>query len=669
MGNGTDISIQSITGLKKGNIEIIQINLGDLCNLNCTHCHINASPRGHCNMDSETAHKILAKLITMEVEMVEFTGGAPEMNPNLPYFIEELSRVGIPSLVRTNLTILDSEPYSELIGFFHRHNVKLVASLPGVFRERTDRQRGKGTFDASIKVLRRLNEVGYGTGGISLDLVYNPDGDYLPPSQCKLEAEYRQLLKDQYDIQFSNLVTIVNAPIKRFKTLLTKEGRLDSYMKLLGDHFNPDTLDKLMCRHLMTIDYKGIIYDCDFNLALGVPVTGYETTPFWEIDFDRFSAEITVDRHCLACTVNAGSSCHGTLVKEKVDFDEKGNSMEYYGEILAGTSDLKTSACCTTGDIPRYVKDVMPYIPDEIVGKYYGCGSPIPEALNGMHVMDLGCGTGRDTYVLSRLVGESGHVLGLDCTPAQISVARKYLGEQTEKYGYSKPNVDFIEDGIENMSRHVEEASLDMITSNCVLNLLKDKELVFHEIFRALKQGGELYFSDVYCDRRLPAEIRQDPVLHGECLGGALYTGDFIRIARRVGFADPRVVTSREIELTEPDMANLLGNARFYSITYRLWKIEGLEDACEDYGHVAVYNGGLETCPHRFVLDREHAFERNRPERICGNTARMLSGTRFRLFFDVSGTFGEHFGAFEGCGTIADTDTKKDDGNQSGCCC
>ena len=644
----------------------IQINLGDRCNQKCAHCHIGASPQGTKNMDHHTAARILEKLSTLGVENIEFTGGTPELNPNLAMLIEGLSRQSKKIAVRTSLTVLDLPEYSFFIGLYEKNKVKLIASLPSAFEDLTDAQRGKGVFKKSLNVLRKLNSIGYGTGRLALDLVYNPVGGYLPPAQPQVEKEYRQMLREMHDISFDNLITIVNSPITRFKNYLLSEDKLDDYMRLLVDNFNPETLEKIMCRYQVSVDYRGHIYDCDFNLALGIRTKGYDDKKFWEIAFNDFSPEITCDVHCYACTVNAGSSCRGVLIKEetKTGFDAMENAKKYYGETLHGTSDLKTSACCTPDSLPAHVKKVLPYIAEEIKIKYYGCGSPIPVVLDGLRVLDLGCGTGRDTYVMSKLVGQNGFVYGLDMTEKQLEVARRYIPEQTARFGYERPNVRFIQDYIENAGEHFKDGTLDLIISNCVINLVEDKESIIKQVRRMLKPGGEFYFSDVYSDRRIPAGLKSDPVLHGECLGGALYYKDFERMARRAGFADPRIVSKRIIGITNEEIKNLTGNITFYSITYRLWKLERLEDACEEYGHVAVYKGGIAESPFRFELDSSHVFEKNLSVKVCGNTALMLSKTRFRDYFRITGSFDEHFGEFKDCGSPA---KEKEDTGSCGC--
>jgi arsenite methyltransferase len=206
---------------------------------------------------------------------------------------------------------------------------------------------------------------------------------------------------------------------------------------------------------------------------------------------------------------------------------------KYYGEVVQKTSDLKTDACCTADVMPIHIKKVLPLIENEIKSKSYGCGSPIPLCIEGLRILDLGCGTGRDCYVMSKLVGPKGFICGIDMTKNQIAVADKYVDKQTEAFGYKRPNVKFILDYIENLGEHFGKESLDVATSNCVINLAEDKEIILQKVHEVLKFGGEMYFSDVYVDRRVQKSIARDPVLRGECLGGALYYRDFETIAKR----------------------------------------------------------------------------------------------------------------------------------------
>lgn len=654
--------------LKKTTINTIQINLGNKCNQRCTHCHINASPEGSNNMDNYTAHLICERLISFKPQQVEFTGGAPEMNPNLSMFLEKLSKNSIPLAVRTNLTILDMHEYSHFIELYRKYGVKVIASLPSFHRETTDRQRGKGVFERSIAVLKKLNEIGYSTGHHELDLVYNPSSDYLPSSINGLEYDYRKALKEEHGIVFNRLITITNSPIGGFKRYLLNNKKYEDYLRLLANNFNADTLNYLMCRSLVSVDYLGYVYDCDFNLASSIKIKGYEDTRFWEIDFENFNPEITCGEHCFACTASTGSSCQGALIRDEKDFDPHKTVKQYYGIELKGTKDLKTGACCSPNSYPAYIKDALSYVADEIKQKYYGCGSPIPLAIEGIKILDIGCGTGRDCYILSKLVGKDGFVYGIDMTYEQIEVAMRYIDDHTKRYGYKQPNVKFIHDYIENIDKHISENSVDIVVSNCVVNLIEDKESVIKQIYKILKYGGELYFSDIYADRRLTEAMKKNPLLYGECLGGALYWKDFERIARKAGFFDPRVVSKRVVDINNEKIERLIENVTFYSITYRLWKIEGLEDACEDFGHIAIYKGGIPESPFKFILDSTHIFEKDKPERVCGNTALMLSATRLKDYFDVIGNFDKHLGLFVGCGTNLSSGRANSHSERNSCC-
>ena len=293
--------------LYKAKIEVVQINLGNRCNQACSHCHIEGSPSGKRNMDRSTAQQILESLIKLNIQDIEFTGGAPEMNPNLKFFIKGLSKYGKKLTVRTNLTILELQDYSFYPDLYKKYRIHVVASLPSISEDVTDRQRGKGVFHSSIRILKKLNEMGYGTNGLLLDLVYNPSGDNPPADQTLLEKEYKESLKKYYGIFFNNLIPLANSPIGRFKDFLVRLGRYDHYMEFLKKNYNQKTLDRLMCKNLISIDDEGKVHDCDFNLAIGRRIKGYENKKFWEIDFSRFVSEIALEEHCYACTVNQGS--------------------------------------------------------------------------------------------------------------------------------------------------------------------------------------------------------------------------------------------------------------------------------------------------------------------------------------------------------------------------
>ena len=343
------------------------------------------------------------------------------------------------------------------------------------------------------------------------------------------------------------------------------------------------------------------------------------------------------------------------------------NVRKYYSETVKKSSDLKTSACCAAGAPPEWMRKLLANISDEVLDKFYGCGFPLTEAVAGATVLDLGCGSGRDVYLYSQLVGPSGRVIGVDMTPEQLETARKVEAQQMETFGYQQSNVSFIEGFIEELEKcGIDESSVDLVVSNCVVNLSPDKEAVLEGVASVLKEGGEFYFSDVFCDRRLPENLRKNEMLYGECLGGALYVNDFISLSKKCGFNDPRLVSEAPIELDD-DVKELTGCARFVSRTYRLFKISGLEDNCEDYGQTATYKGTLEHNPSLFVLDDHHSFEKSRPERVCGNTADMLQLSRFAAHFDIVGDKGNHFGAFS-CGDTMAALQYKDNSEESPCC-
>lgn len=341
---------------------------------------------------------------------------------------------------------------------------------------------------------------------------------------------------------------------------------------------------------------------------------------------------------------------------------------EYYGRVLQSTADLKTNACCCADNgLSAAAKEALAQIDDEVLTRFYGCGAPIPPLLDGLTVLDLGCGAGRDAYIASRLVGPSGSVIGVDMTEAQLDVAVRHLPSQMNRFGYAAPNVDFRQGYMEDLaSIGIADESVDVVISNCVLNLAPDKAAVFAEIFRVLKPGGELYFSDVFSGRRVPEEFRDDPVLHGECLAGALYREDFRRLLRDVGCMDHRVVSIRPIEIGSPEIKAKIGMVDFYSITVRAFKLNTIEDICEDYGQIAVYRGSIAEHLHFFDLDDHHRFFANKPVLVCGNTAAMLQDTRYGAHFDVHGDRSRHFGPFA-CGPSFGK-IREESGSGGACC-
>ena len=369
------------------------------------------------------------------------------------------------------------------------------------------------------------------------------------------------------------------------------------------------------------------------------------------------------------CCYGATDDCCGESQEVKKGEGKMNDIIEsvkdYYGKRLRSTDDLASGSCCCAEAPPAVVRDILPLIADEILDRFYGCGSPIPPLLEGKTVLDLGCGTGRDVYIASKLVGESGRVIGVDMTTEQIETAMKYQEAQRQRFGHKTSNVKFIQGYIEDLqSLGIEDESIDVVISNCVINLSPAKAQVFREIFRVLKPGGELYFSDVFADRRIPESLANDPVLRGECLSGTLYTEDFRRIMAASGWADFRYTSIRNLDLGGGEIEEKLGFAEFSSRTVRAFKLSDLEDACEDYGQVAYYDGGIPGHRHFFDLDDQHRYFTGKPALVCGNTASMLSNTRYGAHFRVTGERAVHYGLFGGCGTKLDFDV-----SELGSCC
>lgn len=341
----------------------------------------------------------------------------------------------------------------------------------------------------------------------------------------------------------------------------------------------------------------------------------------------------------------------------------------YYGSVLSRSEDLATNACCASGAPREPVASALANVHPRVAERCYGCAYPNPGAIEETRILDLGCGAGRDVYVLCQLVGPKGFVDGVDMTPEQLAVARDTLAWHTERFGFERPNAAFHEGFIEDLgSLPLEPGSLDLVVSNCVVNLSPDKPRVLREVFELLRQGGEFYLADVLVDRRLPDAVRCDPRLHAECLGGAWYRRDFLDEVRRAGFGDPRVLEEAPIEVRDPAIRRQVGAARFASVTLRLFKLADLEPACEDYGQVAVYRGGIAGSESLFRLDDHHWFERGRPERVCGNTAAMLAETRFARFFEVRGDRSVHSGGFDCAATDAARLHAADRGDPRPCC-
>ncbi len=666
--------------LNRRRIERLQVNLGDYCNQTCSHCHVDAGPHGTKNMNRETVEAILRFLERNPGLELDLTGGAPELNPHFRHLVTAARPFVRETTVRSNLTVLFEPGQEDLAEFFRENEVRVVASLPCYLEENVDRQRGNGVFTKSIDALKRLNAAGYGSD-LPLDLIYNPQGPQLPPPQAKLEPQYKEHLGSRYGVRFDNLATITNVPINRFRQQLEARGRLDVYVDTLEEAFNPAVVDGLMCRTFLSVGYDGKLYDCDFNQMLGWAMTDAEgrLMTIHDVEADTLTGrEILVGDHCFACTAGAGSSCKGEIASPAKAAPAESCAaassswaskqeivQEYYGKRLASQKDLQTSACCTYEPPTPERKKILSLIDAEIKDKFYGCGSPIPPALEGRTVLDLGCGTGRDVYIASYLAGERGMVIGVDMTDEQLTVARKHAGKQSRSFGFRKPNISFHKGYIEDLRPlGIADDSVDVVISNCVINLSPDKRSVFSEIFRVLKPGGELCFSDVFAGRRVPKDLEDDPLLYGECLSGAMYLEDFRRLLGDLGIFDHRVVSKRRIRLDNPEIEAKAGMVDFYSMTIRAFKLD-LEDVCEDYGQTAIYRGTIPEHPHHFELDDHHTFVTGKPMLVCGNTAAMVEETRYGKHFAVIGDRTIHYGPFD-CSPAFE---KKMDGGSGGACC
>lgn len=320
---------------------------------------------------------------------------------------------------------------------------------------------------------------------------------------------------------------------------------------------------------------------------------------------------------------------------------------EYYGRVLGHSSHLKTDACCSPDSMPAHLKEIVRTLAPEVVERFYGCGSPIPPAIEGCTVLDLGCGTGRDAYICAKLVGPRGRVIGVDMTEEQLRIAAAHQARHASLFGYSTPNTRFVHGYMEELAdAGIEDESVDVVISNCVINLAPDKERVIEEILRVLRPGGELYFSDIFADRRLPVEWRDDPVLLGECLAGAMYVEDFRRLLLAHGIPDFRICARRPLTIGDEQIRQRVGTTQFVSLTIRAFKLDSLEDRCEDYGQIATYQGTIPYAAHAFALDDHHEFVTGKPMPVCGNTAAMLTETRYALHFVVHGDRRRHYGLF-----------------------
>ena len=312
------LEVTAFPAIRRRALETLQVNLGYKCNQSCVHCHVNAGPTRTESMARETVDEVLAFLEASFVRTLDITGGAPELNPYFRDLVVRARALGAHVMDRCNLTILEQPGQEDLASFLAAHGVEIVASLPCYLEDNVDRQRGKGVFQASIRALQALNALGYGREGsaLPLDLVYNPQGTSLPPEQQRLEQDYRKHLGERFGIVFNRLYTLANMPIQRFGSMLVSKGQFDGYMQLLREAYREENLDAVMCRSLLSVDWQGYIYDCDFNQMLGLPlsVAGRPRVRIADlVGRDLEGNPITVKDHCFGCTAGQGSSCGGAL--------------------------------------------------------------------------------------------------------------------------------------------------------------------------------------------------------------------------------------------------------------------------------------------------------------------------------------------------------------------
>ncbi|KAI3352286.1 hypothetical protein L3Q82_005262 [Scortum barcoo] len=333
------------------------------------------------------------------------------------------------------------------------------------------------------------------------------------------------------------------------------------------------------------------------------------------------------------------SACSKGFVDGKIHVDVK----DYYGKKLKSSADLQTNACMSPAKpVPAFIRQALKKVHPNVSDRYYGCGLVVPEVLEGCRILDLGSGSGRDCYMLSQLVGEKGHVTGLDMTEDQLKVARTYVDYHMKEFGYKEPNVSFVQGYIEALTdAGLEKNSFDIIISNCVVNLSPDKRRVLAEAYAVLKDGGELYFSDIYSSARLTEEVKNHKVLWGECLGGALWWEDLLQLAEEMGFSPPRLVTASVVTVDNKELQDILGDFKFISVTYRLFKVsKGNTKPCQ-----VIYNGTITGAEKSFQFDCQHTFKAGEVVEVDGEVATILTQSRFREDF----TFQPPGGSCEPC--------------------
>jgi radical SAM/Cys-rich protein len=590
--------------LRRDKLDTLQVNMGNLCNQRCLHCHIDASPAGKDIMSRKVVDNILEFIWRNKDLTLDITGGAPELNPHFDYLVESARPLVKELIVRSNLTVIFEPGKNYLPEFFRKNKIHLICSLPCYTKDNVDRQRGSGTFKKSIEALRLLNNIGYAKHeGLNLDLVHNPVIDKLPASQNILESEYKRNLKKDFAVEFNRLIVITNVPLGRFHDLLEAEGKYREYGQLLKSNFNADILENLMCRSLLSVGFDGKLYDCDFNLARGLTLNDPAGAP---LAIDALSSseelrgrEIIFDEHCFACCAGSGSSCQGILELS----DVRDNVKYFYRDAAIRP---KRELCCPT----NFETKDLSYIPKEVLEVSYGCGSPISLAQpkQGEVVVDLGCGAGIDCFIAAKEVDITGKVIGIDMTEEMLDKANKTLEIVARNLGFL--NCEFRQGYLEDIP--VESESVDLVTSNCVVNLSPDKSLVFAQIYRILKDGGRFVISDIVADKEVPAYLRSNQRLWGECISGALTQAEFLSKAKEAGFYGLQILKNfkyREVE-----------GIQFCSVTVRGYKFKKGKD-CVYVGQYATYLG-----PYTEVHDDDgHTFPRGVAIEICTDTAKKLA--------------------------------------------
>ena len=605
--------------VKRGKVTTLQVNVGNICNQSCLHCHMDASPAGKNVMPRNVIDDILKCLSQNSGLTLDITGGAPELNPNFDYLVKSARPLVNEIIARSNLTVIFEPGKENLPNFFKENKVHLICSLPCYIKENVDRQRGNGIFEKSLKALRILNELGYGKDDeMQLDLVHNPIGPNLPLEQHRLEIDYNRNLNREYGIEFDRLITITNVPIGRFNECLKNNGGYEKYKQLLMDNFNADVLENLMCRNLLSVGWDGRLYDCDFNLALGLALKDENDKILTINTIDAAELEgkeIVFGEHCLACAAGSGSSCQGALDLSKLDTVQQNVKYFYQDAAIRPKKEL----CCPTS----YEKEDISYIPKDALAVSYGCGSPISLALaaQGEVVVDLGCGAGIDCFIAAKKVGVMGKIIGVDMTEEMLSKANEALEYVSGDLGFL--NCEFRQGFLEDIP--VESESVDLVTSNCVLNLSSNKSKVFKEIHRILKDGGRFVISDIVSNKEVPLFMKDDRKLWGECISGALTQTEFLSKAKDAGFY--------ALEILENFKYKEVEGIQFCSITVRGYKLKKGKD-CVYIGQYAAYLG-----PYSEVRDDDnHIFPRGIAIEVCTDTANKLKRIPYAgqfMFTDV----------------------------------